>query len=286
MNHISGFLLNFLCAAAFCLAVILGLYMCLSKRLPGETFDKMQKLFGATLLLMALHVLLLNIELYFGFTFRTVLRIVLVVLDIASLVCCILLIIKSLQPSQTQVELPRAQVSDKVEPAKAELPVEDEAALSVAEAAEPNDAGEAETVVTDESAEDEAVEQLETPNVDDFLFFQKVECLMVNERLFCEQEISREAVATAIGTNRTYLARSIKSATGMTFSEYITTLRTSYAAKLLTTSDEPLDLIGTLVGFRSKSAYYRAFSAAYGCSPSEYRKNSVCLHTLESATIQ
>lgn len=286
MNHISGFLLNFLCAAAFCLAVILGLYMCLSKRLPGETFDKMQKLFGATLLLMALHVLLLNIELYFGFTFRTVLRIVLVVLDIASLVYCIVLIIKSLQPSQTQVELPRAQVSDKVEPAKAELPVEDEAALSVAEAAEPDDAGEAETVVTDESAEDEAVEQLETPNVDDFLFFQKVECLMVNERLFCEQEISREAVATAIGTNRTYLARSIKSATGMTFSEYITTLRTSYAAKLLTTSDEPLDLIGTLVGFRSKSAYYRAFSAAYGCSPSEYRKNSVCLHTLESATIQ
>ncbi len=286
MNHISGFLLNFLCAAAFCLAVVLGLYMCLSKRLPGETFDKMQKLFGATLLLMALHVLLLNIELYFGFTFSTLLRIVLVVLDIAFLVCCILLIIKSLQPSQTQVELPRAQVSDKAEPAKDELPVEDEAALSIAEAAEPDDAGEAETAVTDESAEDEAVEQLETPNVDDFLFFQKVECLMVNERLFCEQEISREAVATAIGTNRTYLARSIKSATGMTFSEYITTLRTSYAAKLLTTLDEPLDLIGTLVGFRSKSAYYRAFSAAYGCSPSEYRKNSVCLHTLESATIQ
>lgn len=286
MNHISGFLLNFLCAAAFCLAVVLGLYMCLSKRLPGETFDKMQKLFGATLLLMALHVLLLNIELYFGFTFSTLLRIVLVVLDIAFLVCCILLIIKSLQPSQTQVELPRAQVSDKAEPAKDELPVEDEAALSVAEAAEPDDAGEAETVFTDESAEDEAVEQLETQNVDDFLFFQKVECLMVNERLFCEQEISREAVATAIGTNRTYLARSIKSATGMTFSEYITTLRTSYAAKLLTTLDEPLDLIGTLVGFRSKSAYYRAFSAAYGCSPSEYRKNSVCLHTLESATIQ
>ena len=163
------------------------------------------------------------------------------------------------------------------EPDEPELSVAEETEMSVAEGAEMN--------VADESTEDETVEQLDTPNVDDFLFFQKVECLMVNERLFCEQEISREAVATAIGTNRTYLARSIKSATGMTFSEYITTLRTSYAAKLLTTSDEPLDLIGTLVGFRSKSAYYRAFSAAYGCSPSEYRKNSVCLHTLESATI-
>ena len=277
MNHISGFLLNFLCAAAFCLAVILGLYMCLTKRLPGKTFDKMQKLFGATLLLMALHVLLLNIEIFFELTLNTVLRIALVTMDIASLVCCILLIITSLQPSRTQGEAPRAQVMEQSEPDEPELSVAEETEMNVAEGAEMN--------VADESTEDEIVEQLDTPNVDDFLFFQKVECLMVNERLFCEQEISREAVATAIGTNRTYLARSIKSATGMTFSEYITTLRTSYAAKLLTTSDEPLDLIGTLVGFRSKSAYYRAFSAAYGCSPSEYRKNSVCLHTLESATI-
>ncbi|MDD5911856.1 MAG: helix-turn-helix transcriptional regulator [Bacteroidales bacterium] len=277
MNHISGFLLNFLCAAAFCLAVILGLYMCLTKRLPGKTFDKMQKLFGATLLLMALHVLSLNIEIFFGLTLNTVLRIALVTMDIASLVCCILMIIISLQPSRTQGEAPRVQVMEQSEPDEPELSVAEETEMNVAEGAEMN--------VADESTEDETVEQLDTPNVDDFLFFQKVECLMVNERLFCEQEISREAVATAIGTNRTYLARSIKSATGMTFSEYITTLRTSYAAKLLTTSDEPLDLIGTLVGFRSKSAYYRAFSAAYGCSPSEYRKNSVCLHTLESATI-
>ena len=277
MNHISGFLLNFLCAAAFCLAVILGLYMCLTKRLPGKTFDKMQKLFGATLLLMALHVLSLNIEIFFGLTLNTVLRIALVTMDIASLVCCILLIIRSLQPSRTQGEAPRFQVMEQIEPEEPELSVAEETEMNVADGSEMN--------VTDESTEDETVEQLDTPNVDDFLFFQKVECLMVNERLFCEQEISREAVATAIGTNRTYLARSIKSATGMTFSEYITTLRTSYAAKLLTTSDEPLDLIGTLVGFRSKSAYYRAFSAAYGCSPSEYRKNSVCLHTLESATI-
>ena len=277
MNHISGFLLNFLCAAAFCLAVILGLYMCLTKRLPDKTFDKMQKLFGATLLLMALHVLSLNIEIFFGLTLNTVLRIALVTMDIASLVCCILLIIRSLQPSRTQGEAPRFQVMEQIEPEEPELSVAEETEMNVADGSEMN--------VTDESTEDETVEQLDTPNVDDFLFFQKVECLMVNERLFCEQEISREAVATAIGTNRTYLARSIKSATGMTFSEYITTLRTSYAAKLLTTSDEPLDLIGTLVGFRSKTAYYRAFSAAYGCSPSEYRKNSVCLHTLESATI-
>ena len=124
--------------------------------------------------------------------------------------------------------------------------------------------------------EDEMVEQIENPNVEDFIFFQQVEAIMANERLFCEPELSREALAAKVGTNRTYLVRSIKTATGKTFSEYITDQRTNYAAKLLSTTDEPLDMIGTLVGFRSKSAYYRAFSAAYNCSPSEYRRKSVC----------
>ena len=34
--------------------------------------------------------------------------------------------------------------------------------------------------------------------MDDYMFFQKVESLMVNDKLFCEQEISREVVAAAI----------------------------------------------------------------------------------------
>lgn len=113
---------------------------------------------------------------------------------------------------------------------------------------------------------------IDNSNIDDLIFFQKVEALMATKRLFCEQDINREQIAFAIGTNRTYLARSIKNATGKTFLEYITDLRTSYAATLLTTTNEPLDVIGTIAGFGSKSAYYRAFSAAYGCSPSEYRK--------------
>ncbi|MGM9792076.1 MAG: helix-turn-helix transcriptional regulator [Candidatus Cryptobacteroides sp.] len=137
-----------------------------------------------------------------------------------------------------------------------------------------------------EPEDETVVEKLENPSVDDLLFFQKVEVLMVRDMLFCEQELSRDEVASAIGTNRTYLARSIKTATGKTFSEYITDLRTSYAAKLLTTTDEPLDLIGTLSGFRSKSAYYRAFAAAYDCSPSDYRNNSVSHSISESDKVE
>ena len=251
MNHISDFLINFLCAAAFCLAVAQGCLLLLSKRLHAPA-DKLQKFFGVAMLMIAVHLLLLYCESYFGTVAHSVFNIAVLILDLLLLISCIIFIINAIVAS-----VPRNLVAE-------ESSEED---------------------VKDDNEEDVG-DNLDMHNEDDLIFFQRVECLMVNERLFCEQEISREAVAAAIGTNRTYLARSIKSATGMTFSEYITTLRTSYAAKLLTTSDEPLDLIGTLVGFRSKSSYYRAFASAYGCSPSEYRKNSVCLHTLENASIQ
>lgn len=251
MNHISDFLINFLCAAAFCLAVAQGCLLLLSKRLHAPA-DKLQKFFGVAMLMIAVHLLLLYCESYFGTVAHSVFNIAVLILDLLVLISCIIFIINAIVAS-----VPRNLVAE-------ESSEED---------------------VKDDNEEDVG-DNLDMHNEDDLIFFQRVECLMVNERLFCEQEISREAVAAAIGTNRTYLARSIKSATGMTFSEYITTLRTSYAAKLLTTSDEPLDLIGTLVGFRSKSSYYRAFASAYGCSPSEYRKNSVCLHTLENTSIQ
>lgn len=257
MDQINYFLLFFLYTGAFCLAVAVGITFLLSKRIYG-TFEKLQKLFGVSLLLIAIHLFVQNYTSFIGEVADVVLLYLLAILDLSALIYTVVFISRSLHRTDDN--------SGKI----ADMGMENEELEEI----EDND-------VEKFDDEGDAVEQLENPNVDDFLFFQKVEALMVNEMLFCEQELSREDLAAAIGTNRTYLARSIKSATGKTFSGYITDLRTAYAAKLLITTEEPLDLIGSLVGFRSKSAYYRAFSAAYNCSPSEYRKNSVCLRTLE-----
>ena len=125
------------------------------------------------------------------------------------------------------------------------------------------------TDATDE--EGNPIPQPSEDNMEDIIFFQKLEAIMATQRLFSNPDITREQVAMEVGTNRTYLIRSIKLATGKTFSEYLTDLRVNYAATLLTTTDQPLDYIGTLAGFRSKSVYYRAFAAANNCTPSEYR---------------
>ncbi|MDD5820090.1 MAG: helix-turn-helix transcriptional regulator [Bacteroidales bacterium] len=258
-----------LCAAAFCLAAAFGFGLFLSRKIFASE-AKLQKILGLSLLLVSLHILVLNYELLSRSTLGALMQYLLVASDLAALIYIIVSLVR---------HAAAAPVAKGKEPSAAKI--EQEAEVEEANLEQVKEEEEEEVSVREEE-EEENVEQLENPNVEDFLFFQKVEALMVNEKLFCEQELSREAVATAIGTNRTYLARSIKSATGKTFSEYITDLRTAYAAKLLSTTDEPLDLIGTLAGFRSKSAYYRAFTAAYGCSPTEYRKNSVIRKAAEN----
>lgn len=284
MNQISQFFITFTCAAAISMAVALGLLFLISqKKLALQ--EKLQKFFGSLLILLSLHVLTLNLEHFIGMGTAPVLLLILSLADLGFLIVCTVHIIHSFQfPYSQKSENKQLASSEPKHAQDACLPGPLVADQLLPEECSPEASLPEKEIQEDELIEDadsEHVEQLENPGVDDFYFFQKVEALMVKEQLYCEPDLSREDVAAAIGTNRTYLARSIKSATGKTFSEYITSFRTVYAAKLLTTTDEPLDMIGTLVGFRSRSAYYRAFSAAYGCSPSDYRKNSVCFHTLE-----
>ena len=254
MSQTLLFLAFFLAAATFCVAAALGFLLIFSKKKFGSQ-QKLQKAFGITLLLVAVQLMLFSYQLAMKTLIAPFINFLAVFADFALFAYILIDAIKNTNGTETQ------KAEKKTEEIKEE----------VKEEKEPEDETEVET--------------LDNPSVDDLLFFQKVEVLMVRDLLFCEQELSRDEVASAIGTNRTYLARSIKTATGKTFSEYITDLRTSYAAKLLTTTDEPLDLIGTLSGFRSKSAYYRAFAAAYNCSPSDYRKNSVS-HSLTESSVE
>ena len=233
------FLIKILGTASLLIAVITGTLFLFYPKCHGP-FRLIQRICGIGLLLLSLHIGGVDYYLFNNEPVSNAYMILVLVADILAMISLLFVIVRyALNPGY------------KPEPAASAItePLEDE---------------------------DEQVEQIQNPNVEDFMFFQQVEAIMANERLFCEPELSREALAAKVGTNRTYLVRNIKTATGKTFSEYITDQRTNYAAKLLSTTDEPLDMIGTLVGFRSKSAYYRAFSAAYNCSPSEYRRKSVC----------
>ena len=108
------------------------------------------------------------------------------------------------------------------------------------------------------------------------LFFGKLTILMKEQRLFIDSEIKRKDVALQIGISDRGLHDCIKNSTGMSFTEYINTLRLAYSRELLTNMDEKftIDAIAYESGFNSRTTFYRLFNEKYGLSPKQFREVS------------
>ena len=82
-------------------------------------------------------------------------------------------------------------------------------------------------------------------------------------------------LASALGTNRTYIANAIKKCTGLAVNEYVNMLRLEYARGLLVERPEDsITLISEEAGFGSVRNFNRLFVAKYAVSPTEYRNNN------------
>lgn len=93
------------------------------------------------------------------------------------------------------------------------------------------------------------------------------------DRIYLQPELKLTDVARRLGTNRTYLSKLINSEFQMTYSDYVNTYRLTHAARLLTTTDDTLDVVAANSGFSSLSNFRRLFALRYGCTPAQYRKN-------------
>jgi AraC-like DNA-binding protein len=80
----------------------------------------------------------------------------------------------------------------------------------------------------------------------------------------CLQELS--------GVSAAHLARSLKSSTGQTPTQFINGLRLARAATLLTTTALPIVQVAGDCGFGQLSYFYRLFRARFGQSPHAYRR--------------
>ncbi len=61
----------------------------------------------------------------------------------------------------------------------------------------------------------------------------------------------------------------------MTVGAFLARARMMAAAELLTTSEAPVATIADRVGYRSKSAFTRAFRAELGTTPARFRRKTV-----------
>lgn len=79
-------------------------------------------------------------------------------------------------------------------------------------------------------------------------------------------------LAQIAGVSRATLVRRFPSATGMGVADFLTRTRMTVAADLLTTTHRSLQDIAASVGYRSPSAFGRAFRAATGTAPANWRR--------------
>lgn len=131
--------------------------------------------------------------------------------------------------------------------------------------------------VIGENEDDESSIETDTVNEQEerYRFVRNLEDVCVKNRLYCQPGITREDVAKAINTNHIRLTRILKDVTGMTFSAYIADLRLKEAARMLKETDDSIEQIYSVCGYRTRSTFYRLFSDAYGCTPKEYREKAL-----------
>jgi len=86
-----------------------------------------------------------------------------------------------------------------------------------------------------------------------------------------QEELSIQEVATIFNYNASYFSRFYKKYMGITFSDFLTSLRLEVAYRSLRDTDATILEISYLSGFATVKAFYNSFKKNYGLSPQQYR---------------
>ncbi|GHT15831.1 hypothetical protein FACS189426_23650 [Bacteroidia bacterium] len=95
---------------------------------------------------------------------------------------------------------------------------------------------------------------------------------LLADKHFTNHDVDMSELTTALGTNRTYLFEAMKAVAGQTPQDYINALRLEEAKRLLDTTDELIENIAEMSGYKTSRTFYRLFRERYNISPAEYRK--------------
>lgn len=82
-------------------------------------------------------------------------------------------------------------------------------------------------------------------------------------------------LADKLGYSEYYFSRKFKEISGMQFRDYLRNRKLAFALKQIRDTEERILDIALNYGFSSHEAFTRAFKAAYGITPIEYRQNPI-----------
>ena len=124
-------------------------------------------------------------------------------------------------------------------------------------------------------AESAEAENTEENNMQAFNSDESIRVLIqrwVDDKLYCQKDITIVDLSRYVGTNRTYLSKFINSVYGISFRNWIAELRIEEAKRQLVDTNKPLSEVAIGLGFSSSSTFSRTFAQITGLTPTTYRK--------------
>jgi len=86
-------------------------------------------------------------------------------------------------------------------------------------------------------------------------------------------DISLQEVAEAVNLSQSHLSSQFKTAVGLSYVKYLTSIRLNEAQRLLRTTDQSVATIAETVGYPNVTNFYRHFQRQVGMTPATYRES-------------
>lgn len=100
----------------------------------------------------------------------------------------------------------------------------------------------------------------------------RLRAAMRQQQLYTDPQLSAERVIEHLNTNHTYFSQMMSTEFGMSFSEYVNTLRLAHVVRLLPDESLTISQVAQQSGFSDAGYMSRKFKAKHGMTPSEWRK--------------
>ena len=103
--------------------------------------------------------------------------------------------------------------------------------------------------------------------------YRRLCTIMVEKQPYTEESLNRDVLAQMLGTNAKYVVQAIRECSnGDTVGEFINRYRLEHVARLLKSTDDPINIIGVLSGIPNRVTLSRLFRNAYGMTCTEFRQ--------------
>ena len=106
---------------------------------------------------------------------------------------------------------------------------------------------------------------------------------------FCSKNFKRELslslLENELHLSKYYISHIFSGKLGVSFNDYVNSLRISYACRKLISTDMSVTKIGEIAGFSTLRTFNRAFYKQMNVSPSEYRKNYLRSNSIASLPV-